>query len=111
MELELTSSSLSPVKGYKIPPDVNTSNTLPSNQHWYSGLAIPWPIAYGSYLVVAIILGILCIVFGTIDQNVITDPVPFWALLPEFVVMVFAIKITLLIQLVMMEGQSAADGR
>jgi len=45
------------------------------------------------------------------SRNVITDSAPFWALLPEFVVMVFAIKITLLIQLVMIPAFWKARAR
>lgn len=112
MELESTSKSpLSPVKDYNVPPDVNRSDTPVTDRHWYSGLALPQPFLYITYLTLALVFGIAALVVGVTGQDIATHPTPFWGLLPQFLVFVVLTKIALLIHFVMIPAFWRARAR
>jgi len=101
MEVEPASKPLSSTKPHKIPPDVNASDPSSSYQDSYSGLGLAWPLLYGPLFILALIFGILSLVFGLRHPRIRAEPTPFWGVFVVFLVVVLWMKVATIIQFLM----------
>lgn len=110
MELEAALPVRSTTKNYQIPPDVNTGDSLFTQQRWYSRLAIPVPVVYGIHLAAMLVFGILSIVFGILSDG-LRKPRHFWEFFPEFLSALAILVVTTLVHFTLLPAFWRAQAR
>ncbi|PVG03997.1 hypothetical protein CPB86DRAFT_779103 [Serendipita vermifera] len=107
--------SSTPTRGV-LPPDVNTQEAPDLIQPHYkwrlskSKVSLPWPMIYVSHFILAVIFGVLTLVFALRGRGRLTNT-PFWDLFPEFVTMVTALVCTFTIQFIVLPSFWRARAR
>jgi SAM-dependent methyltransferase len=98
-----------------LPPDVNaqqSSDLIQPHSRWKlnkNKWALPWPMIYISHFILAVIFGVLALVFALRAHSL--KDTPFWDLFPEFVTMVCTLTSTFIVQFIILPSFWRARAR
>jgi SAM-dependent methyltransferase len=85
------------VETHQIPPDVITGDAFVGQEHWYSRLALPTPIAYTMNGIIILAFGTASLVIG-LQSDGLRKPKPFWQIFPVFLASIFSLGVMMWVQ-------------